>query len=121
VDVTSQEQSWSGTPAGATTLSLSPLCSVPPSPKFRDVLSSAYASSFFASERDQELREERCGHVGAGDGRVGRGGEGADGGPEGGGAGVVSRAQRGWGFGQHRSCGVPWCVKPEGHVGQITS
>jgi hypothetical protein len=99
--VASQEQSRSGTPAGAGTPLLSPLCSVPSSPRFRGALSSA--SSFSALERDQELREERCGRVSAGDGGVGRG-EGADG-PEGGGAGVLARARRGWGSGQRRSCG----------------
>lgn len=53
--IASQEQSRSGTPAGAATPSLSPLCSVPCSP--RCVGSSASgSSSFSASERDQELR-----------------------------------------------------------------
>jgi hypothetical protein len=54
--IASQEQSRSGTPAGAATPSLSPLCSVPSSPRFGGALSSASAASFSASEREQELR-----------------------------------------------------------------
>jgi hypothetical protein len=55
--IASQEQSRSGTPAGNATPSLSPLSSVPSSPRFRGALSSASASSSFsASQRDQELR-----------------------------------------------------------------
>jgi len=52
--IASQEQSRSGTPAGAATPSLSPLCSVPSSPRG----GSASASSS-ASERELRLRTRR--------------------------------------------------------------
>jgi hypothetical protein len=49
----SQEQSWSGTPASATTSLLSPLCSVQSRPRFEGTLS---LSPFSTSEREQGLR-----------------------------------------------------------------
>ncbi|KAL6643839.1 hypothetical protein ACP70R_018605 [Stipagrostis hirtigluma subsp. patula] len=54
--IASQEQSRSGTPAGAATPSLSPLCSVPSSPRGGG---SASASSSSASERELRLRTRR--------------------------------------------------------------
>ncbi|XP_062202787.1 remorin 4.1-like [Phragmites australis] len=52
--IASQEQSRSSTPAGAATPSLSPLCSVPSSPR-----GGASASSSSASERELRLRTRR--------------------------------------------------------------
>jgi hypothetical protein len=54
--IASQEQSRSGTPAGAATPSLSPLCSVPSSPRGGGGASSASPS---ASERELRLRTRR--------------------------------------------------------------
>ncbi|RLN30597.1 hypothetical protein C2845_PM05G01810 [Panicum miliaceum] len=51
--IASQEQSRSGTPAGAATPSLSPLCSVPSSPR------GGTASASSASERELRLRTRR--------------------------------------------------------------
>jgi len=55
--IASQEQSRSGTPAGAATPSLSPLCSVPSSPRGGGAAASSSASS--ASERELRLRTRR--------------------------------------------------------------
>jgi len=55
--IASQEQSRSGTPAGAATPSLSPLCSVPSSPRGGGAAASSSASS--ASEREHRLRTRR--------------------------------------------------------------
>ncbi|CAD6269309.1 unnamed protein product [Miscanthus lutarioriparius] len=55
--IASQEQSRSGTPAGAATPSLSPLCSVPSSPRGGSAAASSSASS--ASERELRLRTRR--------------------------------------------------------------
>ncbi|CAN6348499.1 unnamed protein product [Urochloa humidicola] len=54
--IASQEQSRSGTPAGAATPSLSPLCSVPSSPRGG---SASAASSSAASDRELRLRTRR--------------------------------------------------------------
>jgi len=56
--IASQEQSRSGTPAGAVTPSLSPLCSVPSSPRGGGGCASA-SSSASASERELRLRTRR--------------------------------------------------------------
>ncbi|KAG0521743.1 hypothetical protein BDA96_08G187500 [Sorghum bicolor] len=56
--IASQEQSRSGTPAGAATPSLSPLCSVPSSPRGGGSGASS-ASSSSASERELRLRTRR--------------------------------------------------------------
>ncbi|CAN6357046.1 unnamed protein product [Urochloa humidicola] len=55
--IASQEQSRSGTPAGAATPSLSPLCSVPSSP--RGGSASAASSSSAASDMELRLRTRR--------------------------------------------------------------
>nr|CAB3466508.1 unnamed protein product [Digitaria exilis] len=55
--IASQEQSRSGTPAGAATPSLSPLCSVPSSPRGGGSGSASASSS--ASEREIRLRTRR--------------------------------------------------------------
>ncbi|WVZ91252.1 hypothetical protein U9M48_037448 [Paspalum notatum var. saurae] len=59
--IASQEQSRSGTPAGAATPSLSPLCSVPSSPRGGGGSSGASAASLSssASERELQLRTRR--------------------------------------------------------------
>ncbi|KAJ1266379.1 hypothetical protein BS78_08G146700 [Paspalum vaginatum] len=60
--IASQEQSRSGTPAGAATPSLSPLCSVPSSPRGGGASAaslSSSASSSSASERELQLRTRR--------------------------------------------------------------
>ena len=56
--IASQEQWRSGTPAGAVTPSLSPLCSVPSSPRGGGGCASA-SSSASASERELRLRTRR--------------------------------------------------------------
>ncbi|CAL4905100.1 unnamed protein product [Urochloa decumbens] len=55
--IASQEQSRSGTPGGAATPSLSPLCSVPSSPRGGGSASAASSSS--ASDRELRLRTRR--------------------------------------------------------------
>ncbi|KAL6847106.1 hypothetical protein ACP4OV_022959 [Aristida adscensionis] len=57
--IASQEQSRSATPAGAATPSLSPLCSVPASPRCGASASASSSSSASASERELRLRTRR--------------------------------------------------------------
>ncbi|CAL5092309.1 unnamed protein product [Urochloa decumbens] len=57
--IASQEQSRSGTPGGAATPSLSPLCSVPSSPRGGGGSSASAASSSAVSDRELRLRTRR--------------------------------------------------------------